>query len=136
VQSALSNQLTTCVDITNSYLQKIEEQDHLNAFIQVFAEEALEKALSVDKKLKAGRAGKLAGMVIGIKDNLCYKGHQVSASSRILDGFESLFSATVIERLLAEDAVIIGRLNCDEFAMGSANENSIYGAVKKPFRYL
>ena len=132
VQSALSNQLTTCVDITNSYLQKIEEQDHLNAFIQVFAEEALEKALSVDKKLKAGRAGKLAGMVIGIKDNLCYKGHQVSASSRILDGFESLFSATVIERLLAEDAVIIGRLNCDEFAMGSANENSIYGAVKNP----
>jgi aspartyl-tRNA(Asn)/glutamyl-tRNA(Gln) amidotransferase subunit A len=132
VQSALSNQLTTCVDITNSYLQKIEEQDHLNAFIQVFAEEALEKALSVDKKLKAGRAGKLAGMVIGIKDNLCYKGHQVSASSRILDGFESLFSATVIERLLAEDAVIIGRLNCDEFAMGSANENSIYGTVKNP----
>ena len=132
VQSALSNQLTTCVDITKSYLQKIEEHNNLNAFIEVFADEALNRALAIDKKLKIGKAGKLAGMVIGIKDNLCYKGHNVSASSKILDGFESLFSATVIDRLLAEDAIIIGRLNCDEFAMGSANENSIHGAVKNP----
>ncbi len=113
VQSALSNQLTTCVEITNSYLQKIEEHKHLNAFIEVYTDEALSQALAVDKKLESGTAGKLAGMVIGIKDNLCYKGHKVSASSKILDGFESLFSATVIDRLLAEDAIIIGRLNCD-----------------------
>ncbi len=132
VQSALSNQLTTCVEITNSYLQKIEEHNHLNAFIEVYTVEALSQALAVDKKLESGNAGKLAGMVIGIKDNLCYKGHKVSASSKILDGFESLFSATVIDRLLAEDAIIIGRLNCDEFAMGSANENTIYGTVKNP----
>ena len=132
VQSALSNQLTNCVDITKSYLQKIEEHNNLNAFIEVFADEALNRALAIDKKLKTGKAGKLAGMVIGIKDNLCYKDHNVSASSKILDGFESLFSATVIDRLLAEDAIIIGRLNCDEFAMGSANENSIHGAVKNP----
>ena len=63
-------------------------------------------------------------MIIGIKDNICYKGHKVSAASKILENFESLFNATVIERLLAEDAIIIGRLNCDEFAMGSSNENS------------
>jgi len=132
VQSALSNQLTNCVDITKSYLQKIEEHNNLNAFIEVFADEALNRALAIDKKLKTGKAGKLAGMVIGIKDNLCYKDHNVSASSKILDGFESLFSATVIDRLLAEDAIIIGRLNCDEFAMGSANENSIHGSVKNP----
>ena len=98
MQSALSNQLTTCVEITNSYLQKIEEHNHLNAFIQVYTDEALSQALAVDKKLESGNAGKLAGMVIGIKDNLCYKGHKVSASSKILDGFESLFSATVIDR--------------------------------------
>ena len=71
-------------------------------------------------------------MVIGIKDNICYKGHRLSAASKILDGFESMFSATVVERLLAEDAIIIGRLNCDEFAMGSTNENSAYGSVLNP----
>src|SRR5690606_36137748 len=64
-----------------------------------------------------------------LKDNICYKGHKVSASSKILEGFESLFSATVTERLLDEGAIIIGRLNCDEFAMGASNENSAYGPV-------
>lgn len=77
--------------------------------------------------------GKLAGMVIAIKDNICYKGHKLSSSSKILEGFESLFSATVVERLLAEDAIIIGRCNCDEFAMGSSNENSAFGKVLNPF---
>ena len=71
-------------------------------------------------------------MVIGIKDNICYKNHKVGAASKMLDGFESLYNATVVERLLAEDAIIIGRLNCDEFAMGSANENSYYGPTKNP----
>jgi aspartyl-tRNA(Asn)/glutamyl-tRNA(Gln) amidotransferase subunit A len=71
-------------------------------------------------------------MVVGIKDNICYKDHQVSASSTILEGFESLYTATALQRLLDEDAVIIGRLNCDEFAMGSSNENSAFGPVKNP----
>ncbi len=70
---------------------------------------------------------------MGIKDNLCYKGHKVSASSKILEGFESLYSATVVERLLNEDAIIIGRCNCDEFAMGGSNENSAFGNVLNPF---
>ncbi len=74
----------------------------------------------------------MAGVIVGIKDNICYKGHKVSCSSKILEGFESLYSATVVERLLAEDAIIIGRLNCDEFAMGSSNENSAYGNVLNP----
>lgn len=122
----------TVVSITEAYLRRIEEKKHLNAFTEVFHESALAKAREVDARIAAGTAGSLAGMVIGLKDNICYKGHKVSASSRILEGFESLYSATATERLLAEDAVIIGRLNCDEFAMGSSNETSYYGKVLNP----
>ena len=132
VQEALAKNKTTCLEITNTFLAKIEEYKHLNAFVEIFNNEALNRAKEIDKKIKTGTAGRLAGMVLGIKDNICYKGHSVSASSRILNGFESLFSATVIKKLIAEDAIIIGRLNCDEFAMGSSNENTIYGPVKNP----
>ncbi len=117
-------------DILNKYLENIEERKDLNAFLEVFESSAREKAKQVDEKIQNGTAGRLAGMIIGIKDNICYKDHKVSASSKILGGFESIYSATVIERLLAEDAVIIGRLNCDEFAMGSSNENSAFGPVR------
>ncbi len=115
------------------YLNRIEQNRHLNAFLEVFAEEALAAADKIDIKIEEGRGvGLLAGMVIGIKDNLCYKDHKISASSKILEGFVSLYDATVVERLSAEDAIIIGRLNCDEFAMGSSNENSAYGNVLNP----
>src|SRR5690554_4954111 len=120
----------TVQDILQKYLDNIKERSDLNAFLEVFEESAMKKALEVDEKIKNGNAGRLAGMVIGIKDNICYKGHKVSAASKILEGFESIYSATVVERLLAEDAVIIGRLNCDEFSMGASNENSAYGAVR------
>jgi len=120
----------TVVDIVQYYLTEIEKQKDLNAFLEVFESDALEQAVLIDSKIKAGNAGKLAGVVIGLKDNICYEGHRVSASSKILENFESIYSATAVERLLAEDAVIIGRLNCDEFAMGSSNENSAYGPVK------
>jgi len=132
VQNALNNDTTNVVEITKTYLQNIAENQHLNAFIEVYSDEVLEQARLVDEKLANCSAGKLAGMVVGIKDNLCYKNHKVSASSKILDGFESLFTATSVQRLIDEDAIIIGRLNCDEFAMGSANENTIYGTVKNP----
>jgi aspartyl-tRNA(Asn)/glutamyl-tRNA(Gln) amidotransferase subunit A len=132
VQNALNNGTTNVVEITKTYLQNIAENQHLNAFIEAYSDEALEQARLVDEKLANCSAGKLAGMVVGIKDNLCYKNHKVSASSKILDGFESLFTATSVQRLIDEDAIIIGRLNCDEFAMGSANENTIYGTVKNP----
>lgn len=124
----------TVESIVHSYLEQIEKNKHLNAFLEVFTESALEQARLTDQKLASGKAGRLAGMVIGLKDNICYKGHAVSASSKILGGFESLYSATVVERLLAEDAIIIGRLNCDEFAMGSSNENSAFGPVKNNLR--
>lgn len=118
--------------IVQDYLSAIEDNLSLNAFLEVFESSALAQAANVDDKIKSGNAGRLAGMVIGIKDNICYRNHKVSASSKILEGFESLFSATVIERLIAEDAIIIGRTNCDEFAMGSSNENSAYGGVLNP----
>ncbi len=111
------------------YLDTIQKNGHLNAFLEVFDEEALLRAEEVDAKMKAGKAGKLAGMVIAIKDNICFKNHHVSASSKILEGFTSIYSSTVVERLLAEDAIIIGRCNCDEFAMGASNETSPYGPV-------
>ncbi len=130
VQSELSKGTLTCEGLVTDYLGKIEANKHLNAFLEVFAEDALQRASLLDKKLKnAEPVGKLFGIVIAIKDNICYKGHKVSAGSKILEGFTSLYDSTVVERLLAEDAIIIGRTNCDEFAMGSSNENSAYGNV-------
>ncbi len=121
---------TSVEELVNGYLEQIREHVGLNAFNEVFEDEAKLCAKNVDSRINNGVAGKLAGMVIAIKDNICYKGHQVSASSKILNGFTSVYSSTIVERLLAEDAVIIGRCNCDEFAMGGANENSFFGPVK------
>jgi aspartyl-tRNA(Asn)/glutamyl-tRNA(Gln) amidotransferase subunit A len=119
----------TLPELVRYYLGRIEEKKHLNAFLEVFGEEALKEAERVQQKIQQGTAGKLAGMVISLKDNICYKGHKITASSKILANFESLYSATVTERLLAEDAIVIGRVNCDEFAMGASNENSAFGNV-------
>jgi aspartyl-tRNA(Asn)/glutamyl-tRNA(Gln) amidotransferase subunit A len=132
VQFDLFNNKITCVELTQTYINRINANKHLNAFLEIFEKSAIEKAQSVDEKIKNKTAGKLAGMVIAIKDNICYTNHKLSAASKMLEGFESLFSATVVERLLAEDAIIIGRTNCDEFAMGSSTENSAFGNVLNP----
>lgn len=118
---------TSCLTTVETYLQKIEEHKHLNAYVEVYAEEARRRAEELD--LRNGSPGKLHGVIIGIKDVICHQGHEITAASHILKGFTSIFSATAVERLLAEGAIIIGRLNCDEFAMGSTNENSVYGKV-------
>ena len=130
LKADLKSGLITCKELTEEAIKQISENHRLNAFLEVFESSALAQALVIDEKIKSGTEGKLAGVIVGLKDNICYKGHKVSASSKILEGFESLYSATVVERLIAEDAIIIGRLNCDEFAMGSSNENSAYGPVK------
>src|SRR5581483_11599222 len=130
IRRELQGSHLTVERLVKNYLARIQANTHLNAFNEVFEGCALSQARAVDARIKAGRAGRLAGMVIGIKDNICYKGHKVSASSKILDGFTSIYSSTIVERLLAEDAVIIGRCNCDEFAMGASNENSYFGPVK------
>lgn len=122
----------TCRSIVEAYLANIEATRHLNIYIEVYAEEALAKAdaLDIQRRNNPDTLGRLAGMVISIKDVICYAGHQVTAAAKILEGFHSLFSATAVERLLAEDVIIIGRVNCDQFAMGSTNENSIYGPTR------
>lgn len=132
VQSVLTkqNKEFTLPILVEHYLRLIEQKQELNAFVEVFTDEVRAEALKIQDKINSGTAGKLAGMVIGIKDNICYKGHKVSACSRILENYVSPFSSTVVERLLAEDALIIGRLNCDEFAMGASNESSYYGPVR------
>lgn len=120
----------TCRQITDHYLTRIEEQAHLNAFTEVYADEARERAELIDQKLTSGTAGRLVGMVIGLKDVLSWAGHGLRAGSRILDNFTAQFTATAVQRLLDEDAIIVGRQNCDEFAMGSSNENSAFGPVR------
>lgn len=121
---------TTCSEAVNHYLNNIEAGRHLNAFVEVYADEAKRKALELDEKRKAGaELKKLHGVVIAIKDVICYEGHTVTASSKILKGFKSLYTATALQYLLDEDAIIIGNCNCDEFAMGSTNEHSAYGKV-------
>lgn len=133
LQADLRSGAVTCKALAEQAIAEIDRKKHLNAFLEVFVGSALKQAELIDKKIASGASlGKLAGVIVGIKDNICYKEHKASASSKILEGFESLYSATVVERLLAEDAIIIGRLNCDEFAMGSSNENSAYGNVLNP----
>jgi aspartyl-tRNA(Asn)/glutamyl-tRNA(Gln) amidotransferase subunit A len=126
----LQEESATCLQAVEYYLQKINAASHLNAFIEIYKEEALARAVFLDQKRKNGEpTGKLHGVIVGLKDVICHKDHTITAASGILQEFISVYSATVVEKLLAEDAIIIGRLNCDEFAMGSSNENSFYGKV-------
>lgn len=127
----LSENSNGCSIAVNQYLAEIKKHQHLNAFIEVFEKDAIAKAEELDAKRADGKPlGKLHGVVVAIKDVICYKGHGVSASSKILENFTSIYNSTFVENLLAEDAIIIGRNNCDEFAMGSSNENSAFGNVK------
>ncbi len=129
IQHDLQLGTITCQQLVQYHLDNIGKKAHLNAFLSVYEKEALDRAVAVDKKIKEGKAGKLAGLVVGLKDVLAYQDHPLQASSRVLDGFISQFNATAVQRLLDEDAIIIGRQNCDEFAMGSSNENSAFGPV-------
>ncbi|MFT4860058.1 MAG: aspartyl-tRNA(Asn)/glutamyl-tRNA(Gln) amidotransferase subunit A [Algoriphagus sp.] len=129
IKKSLEKKEASCKAVVLHYLLNIQTKAHLNAFVEVYEQSALAHADQVDEKIIQGRAGKLAGMVIGIKDVLCYKDHEANASSKILKGFKSQITSTAIQRLIDEDAIIIGRLNCDEFGMGSSNENSIHGKV-------
>jgi len=126
----LKDGTASCRQAVEYFLQKIDASKHLNAFIEVYANEALKKADELDKKRNSGQAiHSLHGVIIGLKDIIAYKGHRLTASSKILNGFTSIYSATATEKLLQEEAIIIGDCNCDEFAMGSTNENSAYGKV-------
>lgn len=132
IQSDLDQNSLELKDLVGHYLKNIKASENLNIFLEVYEEEALAKAEEISIKLKSGTAGRLAGMVIALKDNICFKDHKLGAASKILDGFESLYDATVTKKILDEDAIIIGRVNCDEFAMGASNENSSKGVVRNP----
>jgi aspartyl-tRNA(Asn)/glutamyl-tRNA(Gln) amidotransferase subunit A len=115
-----------------SFLKKINEQKDLNAFNFIFEDDALKQAAIVEDKIKKGTAGRLAGMVVAVKDVLSMKDMPLTCSSNILRDFTSVYTATAVQKLIIEDAVIIGKTNCDEFAMGSSNENSAFGNVLNP----
>jgi aspartyl-tRNA(Asn)/glutamyl-tRNA(Gln) amidotransferase subunit A len=120
-------------EIVKQYIDEIEARNsEINAFVSTDFEAALTRADEVQKKIDNGTAGKLAGVVMGIKDLISERGKKLSCASKILENFESVYDATVIERLHEEDAVFVGRLNMDEFAMGSTNEYSNFGPVKNP----
>lgn len=120
-------------DVVADYISTIKsDNSEVNAFVSTYYDEALEKAETIEKKIKDGTAGSLAGAVMGIKDLICESGRHTTCASEILGDFESVYDATVIERLKSEDAILIGRTNMDEFAMGSANQFSRYGRAKNP----
>jgi len=129
--AALKSEHTTCTQAVKYYLDQIATQENLNAYLEIFSDEALDQAAVLDAERKQGkRLGKLHGVIIGIKDVLSYKGHTLSAASKILENYTAVYTATAIQKLIDEGAIIIGRQNCDEFAMGSSNEHSAYGPVK------
>jgi aspartyl-tRNA(Asn)/glutamyl-tRNA(Gln) amidotransferase subunit A len=131
-RKALADGSTTVERVTAGFLTAIEKGKHLNAFLSVFHEQALERARLVDARIAAGTAGPLAGMVVAVKDVICMKGERTTCGSRMLKEYVSPFDATVVARLKGADAVLVGKTNMDEFAMGSSTENSAFGPVKNP----
>ena len=132
VQAALAAGTTSVRAQVEAYLARIDAHASLNAFVEVFDSTALAQADALDAERARGTHRPLAGLVLAIKDNIVYRDHRSTAGSKILQGFTSLFTATALERLIAAGAVVIGRTNCDEFAMGSSGENSAYGPTRNP----
>jgi aspartyl-tRNA(Asn)/glutamyl-tRNA(Gln) amidotransferase subunit A len=125
----------SAVEVCRAALDRMQAaQPRLNAFNLIDAEDALSRAGRIDRQRAAGEAlGPLAGVPVALKDNLCVRGMRTTASSKILDTFVPPYDATVVRKLEAAGAVIVGKTNCDEFAFGSSNENSAYGPVHNPW---
>ena len=126
---------TTSEEITKSYFKRIKEvEPKVKAYVSTLEEEALEKAKKIDEKRKSGEVlSKFAGIPIGIKDNMCIKGTKTTCSSKMLENFVAPYNATVIEKLNSEDLVYLGKLNMDEFAMGSSTEHSTFFITHNPW---
>ena len=133
--SQLNSGVLTARQLTQSCLDRIATLNGaLNAFIFVDAEGALQHADDIDRRRKAGESiGRLAGLPIGIKDVICQKDIPTTCGSRMLQNFRPPYDAHVVERLRTEDAVIVGKLNPDEFAMGSSTETSVFGPTRNPW---
>lgn len=119
-------------DRTSSFLARISERSHLNAFLNVDTHGVRDAAHHSDERFSAGLQRPLEGLVVAVKDNISVKGLPLTCASRMLEGFQPLYDATVIERLRDAGAIIIGKTNMDEFAMGSSNETSAFGVVRHP----
>ncbi|MGI9367697.1 MAG: Asp-tRNA(Asn)/Glu-tRNA(Gln) amidotransferase subunit GatA [Ruegeria sp.] len=133
-RDALRKGDVTSVELTESCLKAIEDADALNAFVHKTPEIAMDRAKSADERIQAGDAPSMCGLPIGIKDLFCTKGVPSQAASKILDGFKPEYESTVSQQLADAGAVMLGKLNMDEFAMGSSNETSVYGNVVNPWR--
>jgi len=131
-RSALVSGVTSVERVAGEFLDAIAAGKRLNAFLSVFQDQAMEQARSVDRKLAEGKGGALAGMVVAVKDVLCVTGERTTCGSKMLENFVSVYDATAVSRLRAADAVLIGKTNMDEFAMGSSTENSAFGPVRNP----
>ena len=130
--NSVRNGEKSCEELTSQTLKRIRNEDSYNIFLEVYDTESLEQAREVDKRIKSGNAGELAGCVIGVKDIMCLAGKKVTCGSHILENYVSPYTATAVEKLEAADAVVVGKTNMDEFAMGSTNENSYFGPVLNP----
>ncbi|MEL0286223.1 MAG: amidase, partial [Paracoccaceae bacterium] len=124
----------TSLELTQSCLTAIEEGAKLNAFVHGTADIALDRARAADARLATGDAPDMCGLPIGVKDLFCTKGAPSQAASKILDGFVPEYESTVSQKLADAGAVMLGKLNMDEFAMGSSNETSVYGNAINPWR--
>src|SRR2546427_6808923 len=134
VRDAVRSGARAAVDVCREALSRLEALDAgLHAFNTVTAERALARAAEIDRDRAAWRDAPLVGVPVALKDNLCVRGVRTTASSRILDSFVPPYDATVVARLEAAGAVVIGKTNCDEFAMGSSTENSAFGPSRNPW---
>ncbi|MHA7872977.1 MAG: amidase, partial [Hyphococcus sp.] len=134
LRDALRAKKVSSLEATDAYLARIEKAKALNAFIIDTADKARAMAKASDEKLAKGEGGDLEGVPLGIKDLFCTEGVQTTAASHILNGFTPRYESTVTANLWRDGAVMLGKLNMDEFAMGSSNETSYYGNVVNPWR--
>ncbi|MDC6453429.1 Asp-tRNA(Asn)/Glu-tRNA(Gln) amidotransferase subunit GatA [Alphaproteobacteria bacterium] len=132
-QKSLKNREISSVELTKAYLDAIEKTSSLGAYIDLQKDYALEMAKNSDKKINQGVAGPLEGIPIGVKDMFCTKGIKTTASSKILENFYPTYESTVTQNLWNDGAVMLGKLSCDEFAMGSSNETAAKGNVINPW---
>ena len=132
-RDALKSRSLSSVELTEAHLSAIERATGLNAFVAVTADHAMERARASDARLASGEAGPLEGLPIGVKDLYATRGVHTQACSHILDGFKPPYESTVTANLWRDGAVMLGKLNMDEFAMGSSNETSYYGPVASPW---
>jgi len=133
IQALLADNQCSCEQIVEHFLTRINEGSYYNAFISILGDHARARARQIDQKRKQHGAGKLAGLVIAVKDNIATRGANTTCGSKMLARFQAPYDATVIKKLQQADAIIIGKTNMDEFAMGSSNETSYFGAVKNPY---